>query len=53
MKLAEYRAKLFSVIEDEGVTKLIVHATDGTKVVIELGGYQKTIAERIVEAPCA
>lgn len=53
MKLAEYQAKLFSVVTENGVKKLIVHATDGTKVIITLGDNQHVIAERTIEAPCA
>jgi hypothetical protein len=53
MKLAEYQAKMFSLVTENGIKKLIVFATDGTKVVIKLGDYQHDLAERIVEAPCA
>jgi hypothetical protein len=54
MKLAEYQAKLFSVVTEKGKKKIIIHATDGTKVVITLGGHQHEIAERgLCEAPCA
>jgi hypothetical protein len=54
MKLAEYHAKIASVVEENGSKKLIVHATDGTKVIISLGEWQADIVERdFLEAPCA
>jgi SepF-like predicted cell division protein (DUF552 family) len=54
VKRAEYQAKMFSVETENGVKKIIVHATDGTFVIIKLlGENQNEMAERTIEAPCA
>lgn len=54
MKLAEYKAKMIGVINDNGIKKIVAHTVDGTKVVITLGEQQAEVAEReFVQTPCA